>query len=191
MCDSQPRRRVILFWIISLILLLLVVGWFLLATAFKSRGAHLNHRTMVDLKDIQVDIGHYRTEYNAFPAEPTLGNADTVPIKLRGPVLEHLLGSNPRQIKFVDIGVAKPGGSGLAMEDGMPAWHDRWGTCYFIMLDLKAQNRMPNPAFMAGAITPRRTLSTAPKLIPASTLVFSAGPDRDPNTWADNITSWR
>ncbi|GEP44931.1 hypothetical protein [Brevifollis gellanilyticus] len=146
---------------------------------------------MADLKDIQVSIGHYRTEYNRFPAEPTLGNADKAPIKLRGPVLEHLLGSNPRHIKFVDVQPTKPNRSGLVMEEGVPAWHDRWGTCYFLMADLDLDNRIPNPAFMAGAVTPRRTLSTSPKLIPASTLVFSAGPDRDPNTWADNITSWR
>ncbi len=190
MCECQPRRRVIFLWIISPILLLLVVGGVLLGFGFNDRG-RLTIRTKADIKDIQVGIGHYRTEYNRFPAEPTLGNADTVPIKLRGPVLEHLLGSNPRNIKFVDVQPAKPGHSGLAMEDGVPAWHDRWGTCYFIMLDLMLQDRIPNPELMAGAVTPHKLSSRAPKLIPNSTLVFSAGPDRDPNTWADNICSWR
>ena len=190
MFESQPRPSRKLFWIIFLILLLVIVG---LVLPVPRPIGHPDPATRPEhaIREIRVGIGHYRTEYNGWPEDPALAKADSVPAKLRGRVLDQLMGRNPRSIEFVELKDAKPGRSGLAMEDGARAWHDPWGTCYFIMLDLMLQNQIPNPEHLAGAVTPSPILSRTPKYLPAYAIVFSAGPDRDPNTWADNICSWR
>lgn len=131
-------------------------------------------------------------KYNKWPDDPALANANAVPIKVRGPILKSLLGDNSWKLNTLDLPEATPAQRwGLVMVLGEAEFHDLWGTCFFLMVDINAENRISNPEQVAGAITPPRLSSKAPKLIPASTLVFSAGPDRDPNTWADNITSWR
>lgn len=192
MSESQPRRIEKPSWIILLILLPLIM-WLAvscLSVMWRKTGSESSrHKEM--LKDVQVALGHYRAEYGKWPEDPALAGADSAPVRVRGRVLEALLGSNPRGIKFADFREAKPGWPGLAMESGVQALHDYWGTCYFMMLDLKSENRMPNPELMADAVTPSKISAKAPKFLPVNTLLFSAGPDRDPNTWADNICSWR
>ncbi|MES2596818.1 MAG: hypothetical protein V4662_15855 [Verrucomicrobiota bacterium] len=193
MSESHVERRKIPWWVICWIVVLLII-------AIDVSGpilAMLKQRTHSDLnkemmKAIQVGLGHYRMEYNKWPDDPALANANTVPIKVRGPVLKALLRDNAHHLKLLDLDDSRHRRlPGLVMEQGEPELHDLWGTCFFLMGDMDLDNRIPNPELMAGAVTPPKLSSSAPKYLPSSSILFSAGPDRDPNTWADNITSWR
>lgn len=72
----------------------------------------------------------------------------------------------------------------------MSAMHDIWGSCYFLMLDMNGDGQVKNPERLPGAV-PNPRAKPLGEFLPMRKAIFSAGPDRDPNTWADNITSWR
>jgi hypothetical protein len=147
-----------------------------------------------DMKMLRVYLGHFRTEYNHWPDEPSLAQSEATPVKVRGNLLQALLGTtrdNPHGIKFADFRNASPGISGLADEGETTALHDAWGTCYYLMADINSDGNIPNPEHFPDAVIEPKLQRSTPPFLPASSLLFSAGPDRDPRTWADNITSWR
>ncbi|GEP44929.1 hypothetical protein [Brevifollis gellanilyticus] len=143
------------------------------------------------MRDLQVALGHYRTEYNTWPDDPALATSDDVPAKVRGPLMDALLGNNPRSIMFFNPTNAEPGHSpGLVKEAGVSAMHDVWGSSYFLMLDMNGDGQVKNPERLPGAV-PNPRAKPLGEFLPMLKAAFSAGPDRDPNTWADNITTWR
>ncbi len=147
-----------------------------------------NRASMLNL---QAAMRDYLMEYHVWPEDLALANADIVPVKVRGPMLDALLGDNLRGIKFMDPPEAKPGRSpGLVMEQGVPAMHDSWGTCYYLMLDMNRDGQVKNPEHLSGAV-PSPKAKPLNEFLPMLKALFSAGPDQDPNTWKDNITSWR
>ena len=80
-----------------------------------------------DMKMLRVYLGHFRTEYNHWPDEPSLAQSEATPVKVRGNLLQALLGTtrdNPHGIKFADFRNASPGISGLADEGETTALHD-------------------------------------------------------------------
>lgn len=151
-------------------------------------------RTRAVMKDVQVALGHYRTEYNQWPQDPALDASESVPARVQGAVLEHLLGKNARGIKFIDDTPAKPGYPGLVMEDAgegkVTAMVDSWGNILYLMVDANLDSRVPNPKNLAGAAVDPGKQDPHAEFIPAAAVLFSAGPDGDPKTWKDNIASW-
>jgi len=162
------------------------------------------------LKDIQVAIGHYRTEYNRFPIDPesggTGGDSDIEPFLTDGtvqPMINILMSNvdtsggstnmNPRQIKFLDLpfarnnqfGIIDPsGGTG----DGSPVQLvDSWGLPYTVLLDTNFDNRIANPDKNSND---QLISSQAPEFLNSSSAIYSFGPDRQENT-KDDIVSWR
>lgn len=146
-------------------------------------------------KDLQVSLGHFQTEYSRLPV--TADEHQT--FRSDGPFLFSLLGevcdSNPRGIKFIDFDPAREGRWGLTnlSAEKKPtlttALLDHWGERYFIILESTGDGLIPNPEYQGGANANlwHKPLPT----IRARALIYSAGPDRDPNTWDDNVRSWR
>ena len=73
--------------------------------------------------------------------------------------------------------------------DGVRALVDGWGSRYFVVVDVDDDGKLANPE--AAVWLEKRGDKDAPAVLPVSIVVFSAGPDRDPETWTDNIASWR
>lgn len=161
------------------------------------------------MKDIQVAIGHYRTEYNRFPINPddaTSGDQDIEPFLTDGtaqPTINILMSNvdtssgstnmNPRQIKFLDLPMAKNNQFGIidpsgGTGDGTPVQLvDSWGLPYKIAMDTNYDNRIQNPDKNN---TDQVISGRAPEYLSNTAIIYSFGPDRTEYT-KDDIVSWR
>lgn len=164
-------------------------------------------RTKAVMKDLQVAVGHYRTEYNRFPVDlsGSSGGDDIDPILTDGTtnfvnVLMAMTdpsdpsNMNPRGIKFIDLQIAKNGASfgiidpsGGTGSGGNVRLVDIWGMPYYVMLDTNLDNRVENPD---ASNVDQRISARAPQYLPASSGVQSLGADKIRNT-KDDIVSWR
>ncbi len=148
------------------------------------------------LKDLQVALGQFKTEYGKLPIKAD----ESQIIRTEGTLLLTLLGektaANPRGIKFIDPPIARYGKYGLIHLDPElqsitpeTTLVDPWGERYYLLLESTGDNRIPNPERLPGASG--KATQRALEFIPASTAIFSSGPDKDPQTWDDNVCSWR
>jgi len=166
-------------------------------------------RTKAVLKDLQVAIGHFRTEYNRFPVSLTgaSGGADIDPIVTNdsNTLITTLMAMtdpnassggqnlNPRGIKFIDLQIAKNGQSfGIVQSSGSGgsgnvSLYDIWGQPYVIRLDTNLDNRVENPDAQN---IDQRISAKAPQYLPVNSAVQCRGPDKILNT-KDDIVSWR
>jgi hypothetical protein len=148
------------------------------------------------LKDLEVSLKHFKTEYGELPIKPN----ESQIIRTEGTLLLSLLGektaANPRGIKFLDAPIARYGKSGMIHLDPEvqsitpeTALVDPWGERYYLLLESTGDEHIPNPERLPGATG--KATQRAPESIPASSAIFSSGPDKDPKTWDDNVCSWR
>ena len=165
-------------------------------------------RIQAVMKELQVAVGHYRTEYNRFPIDPTQaggsGDSDMPPVRTDGTndVINILMGEtdptaspnlNSRQIKFIDLPLAKNGMFGIVdpsggSGNGAPLeLNDIWGQPYYVHFDTNYDNRIENPDTGNNDML---ISSRAPQNLSASSLFYSTGPDKTPQT-KDDIVSWR
>lgn len=134
-------------------------------------------------------ITAYHTEYDEYPL---LDPANDLTIESGHKLMDVLFssdaqkapdGRNPRGITLYTYKTASPMGDGrfrkgvtLDESGGGELW-DPWGNHYRVRLDTNSDGKVENPA--------------APgERIPESILIWSAGPDGDFETWADNVKSW-
>lgn len=161
------------------------------------------------LADIQVAVGHYRTEYNRFPVDPNNmggGESDIEPFLTDGtthPTINILMANvdtsgastnmNPKQIKFLDLPFARNNMFGIidpsgGANDGTPVQLvDTWGLPYKMTMDTNYDNRIENPD---KSNVDQNISGKAPQFLNMSTAIYSFGPDRIEFT-RDDITSWR
>lgn len=166
-------------------------------------------RIKATMKDLQVAVSNYRAEYNRFPIDPSKvsGSSDTDIEQFRtdgtgDPDMVNILLSqidqsatpnmNSRQIKFIDLPLAKNGLFGVidtgGGTEGQPLkLVDIWGEAYYVLLDTNYDNRIDNPDTNNNE---QLISSKAPKTLSASSLFYSAGPDKTAQT-KDDIVSWR
>jgi prepilin-type N-terminal cleavage/methylation domain-containing protein len=163
-------------------------------------------RIKATMKDLQVAIGNYRTEYNRFPIDlgSSSGGEDIDPIPTDGSnsIITTLMASsgdndssnlNRRNIKFIDLPFALNGQSfGIIDTSGGSGGADLqlvdiWGMPYQILLDTNYDNRITNPdASNVDQIISAR----APQFVSTNAGVHCFGPDKVMNT-KDDIVSWR
>lgn len=157
------------------------------------------------MKDIEVAIGHYRTEYNRYPiVNPGDGTSDVEPIFTNGSnnIINVLMAMtdpsedpnlNSRQIKFIDLPFAKNGQFGIVDPSngaggGQPvSLYDIWAMPYVILLDTNYDNRVENPDTKNNDL---RISSKAPKYLNKAAAVYSYGRDKIKQT-KDDVPSWR
>lgn len=163
-------------------------------------------RIKATMKDLQVAIGNYRTEYNRFPIDMT-GNSggddiDPIPTDGSNSIITTLMAAgsadasnnmNRRNIKFIDLPYAKNGASfGIVDSSGGSGGADLklvdiWGMPYRVLLDTNYDNRISNPD---ASNVDQMIASRAPQYLSSSTGVHCYGPDKIVNT-KDDIVSWR
>lgn len=86
---------------------------------------------------------------------------------------------NPRKVRFYDPPWAKGPANGAWFDTaGVIHLSDPWGSPYRVRADLNGDGLIPSPETPGGALT-------------AQYIIYSAGPDKDPSTWRDNVASWK
>jgi hypothetical protein len=147
-----------------------------------------DYKAPAEMAEIILAIKTYQTEYNHLPTELEHPAEDQRWQRTRGELLQALLGKNdplnPKKIAFID---PQPGNkikkTGFyCNEQNEPAFADPWGEPYYVIMDLSGEGKVPNP-------DPRDNQKHP--FIEGSVIMFSAGPDHDPNTWGDNVLSWK
>ena len=176
--------------------------WLILAAGLLLGGAvgfcdGLSPEEMVLLKAHQVQsriiitgmvlgIQMYQLQYNRPPVEATPGK-ETVPPRSRGALVDILMAkdakANPLGVAFFDFPAAKNKRFGYYKDDqGQSVVVDAWGEPFYVLIAAKNQTTIPNP-------DPRDNKEHP--VIDKAVIMFSAGPDHDPNTWEDNVLSWK
>lgn len=178
------------FTLIELLVVITIIA-VLAAMAFPVTTAVLERarkvKTRAVIKDLQVAIKAYQTEYNRYPSSSTDGTELT-----DGQIVNILLGTaiddfNTREITFIDLPMAKNSRGGLVGNTGEYQLLDDYGNPYVIMMDTDYNNRLTNPD--AGN-TDSTISSGASAELPMGVAVYSYGKDGQPQT-KDDIVSWR
>jgi hypothetical protein len=144
-------------------------------------------KTLVVMHSVTAAISQYFNEYNSFPGSPAAEPRD-VELRSQGPILAALFGNNERKIKFVDLPLAREGKFGVIETPDGRTLVDMWGEPYFILLDCDFDNLLANPEIGADAKYLKK--NQPPARLTNMALMYSAGPDRDPKTWQDNVRTW-
>ncbi|HWB06452.1 MAG TPA: hypothetical protein VG796_25735 [Verrucomicrobiales bacterium] len=71
---------------------------------------------------------------------------------------------------------------GLELDEEWACLYDPWGIFYAVDLDLNSDGKLKNPNY--------EEVNRGNTELRMRVLVWSGGPDRDKNTWEDNLTSW-
>ncbi|MCP5539671.1 MAG: hypothetical protein H7A53_00725 [Akkermansiaceae bacterium] len=178
-------------WALAFILLALVS----IPPGFLSR-CHLNNRSRA--KNQAFGLKHailaYFTEYRRYPVEPRENNGGDTHFISDNALMQKLCPppnqtrpstfDSPREICFFDDDHARPieggkFGGGLRHSGAAVELFDPWGNYFHIIIDTNNNDRISIPAANGRHTEIRQT-----------TIVWSAGPDGDPNTWDDNINTW-
>jgi prepilin-type N-terminal cleavage/methylation domain-containing protein len=142
-------------------------------------------QTQVLAMTIANSIKGYYAEYNKFPLPQDSAGSEVGALRtdeiLTAALLNTDITQNPKRIRFLpDIKDATDSGSyGLKMTGDQPIIVDPWGEEYYVLMDSDYSGDVENPNPASGA----------PRLF-QTVLVYSAGPDKDPSTWNDNVMSW-
>ncbi len=184
----------------TLIELLVVIGIIaiLASLAFPVTQAVLQRayklKAQATVKDLQVAINSYVTEYNRLPQQ---GTAEA-PIQtnqgspLIGILMAEDSGSgqnnlNPRGIVFLTVNMAKNNRGGLVDDGGQLSLLDNWGNPYYVLMDGNYDNKVANPDVQS---QDQNVSRGAPPQLRTRVAVYSLGPDGQEGT-KDDIVSWR
>lgn len=163
------------------------------------------------LKDIRIAIGNYQVDYNRYPVDPSLlsGAGDgedvpAIPTSEASGIIDALMGTsgstggggaglnlNPRDIKYIDLPIAKNGMFGLVNPQPPYRLTDLWGQPYYILLDTNGDKQVINPDLNNTDPTiSQNSTSPPPQKLPVEVAVYSYGKDKMPQT-KDDVVSWR
>lgn len=151
-------------------------------------------QTNADLQNVVIGIKGFQSEYNHLPVE-VLHGVESTPSAFKGEILECLMKrpqhpANPRHIGFFEAKPARKEKNGIYVTTtGVPVFADFWGHPYYVVLDTNGDGKIPNPA--RGHPVSRGSTELEPDELELDVIAFSAGPDGNPDTWEDNIKSWR
>lgn len=145
----------------------------------------------VAIGSLNTAIKSFYMEFDAWPVDTGSGGADVTCQTDDGSIIRSLRGKdearNPKRLNLLDgMKQARKGPNGP--EDGLdensnpdnPSMYDPWGTAYKIVLDSDFNEQIENPDSSGGGQPIRNQRC----------IVYSAGKDRNFDTWTDNVKSW-
>lgn len=169
------------FTLVELLVVLAILG-ILMAMMVPAAGIILNRAQNAQAKSdagvVVATLLKYRTEYNRWPGFATNSEpqhlTDSVWVEAMSPETgTDLPPSNPKRIIFFEAGAG-------SLSTNLPykgSFVDSWGTPFEYQVDLDGNGEMGHPA-------------DAGQTFQAQAIAWSAGKDRDHETWADNVPSW-
>lgn len=184
----------------TLIELLVVIGIIaiLASLAFPVTQAVLQRayklKAQATVKDIQVAVNNYVTEYNRLPQQGTSespvmtdGSSTLVSVLMGEESSSGQNSLNPRGIPFLNVNMAKNNRGGLVDNGGQLSLIDNWGNPYYVLMDGNYDNKVANPDVQNDDQNVSRD---APPQLRTRVGVYSVGPDGKQAT-KDDIVSWR
>jgi len=185
------------------------------ATKMMADARKLQVQTVI--KDLRIAITSYQVEYNRYPVNSSLlssasSGADIPAIMTdeNTGIVSALMSTssssgssggsggsggstnlNPKDIKFIDLPIAKNGKFGLVNAQPPYKLVDLWGTPYYILLDTNGDKQVINPDLSNNDPSiAQNAISPPPKNLPTEVAVYSWGLDKTPMT-KDDVVSWR
>ncbi len=180
------------------------------ANKLMADGRKLQVQTVI--KDLRVAITSYQVDYNRWPVNASLLSAASSGMDIAAlPTDENsgIVGAlttltssggnnaaaannlNPKDIKFIDLPVARNGRFGLVNAQPPYKLVDLWGTPYYVLLDTNGDKQVANPDLNnADPKIASNTVSPPPKMLPVEIAIYSWGQDLQQQT-ADDVVSWR
>jgi prepilin-type N-terminal cleavage/methylation domain-containing protein len=159
------------FTLIELLIVIAIIGILaamLQPAVFKALAKAKTARVQADVKSIETAIRAYYNEYSKLPApdawQGASGDRDCRGTESQA-VISRLTTNNPRRIVFLEVPAGMTGGT----------FTDLWGMQYAIVLDTDYNGQVivgTNTVYSPG-------------------IAYSAGPDRNYDTTADNIYSFK
>ncbi len=184
----------------TLIELLVVIGIIaiLASLAFPVTQAVLQRayklKAQATVKDIQVAINNYITEYNRLPQQSsaeapvmTDQSSNLVSVLMGEDSASGQNSLNPRGIVFLNANMAKNNRGGLVDNGGQLSLIDNWGKPYYVLMDGNYDNKVANPDVQN---QDQNVSRGAPPQLRTRVAVYSLGPDGREGT-KDDIVSWR
>lgn len=205
------------FTLIELLVVVVIIG--ILAGLVMSQASKMMEdarklQVQTVIKDLRIAIGNYQTDYNRYPVNPSLlsgsSSGEDVPVMEsdeKSGIVDALMSTgsssgnssgggsglnlNPRDIKYIDLPIAKNGMFGLVNPQPPYKLTDLWGQTYRILLDTNGDKQVMNPDInnMDPKISQNATSPPPPKL-PTDIAIYSLGKDKTAQT-GDDIVSWR
>jgi hypothetical protein len=148
------------------------------------------------LTDLCIAIKSFQIDYGRFPGQSEQKQALDARMQSSGALIDCLLGNhqewNPKEIKYIDLPIARDGKWGYLTTEGANPCRlvDLWGNPYVILLDTNGDMQVQNPDIENSdpAISQGKS-SPPPKFLPFEIAIFSLGKDQIEGT-ADDIVSW-
>ncbi len=151
--------------------------------------------TRMVLWSAQSGLDLYDQQYGAFSVTPASGTV----LRMEGALLLTLIGDRganqppgpnfladfPRSSDNSIAGLKWAGNLGPLPQDIRLV--DAWGETCYVLLDVDQDGKISHPAIEADPVWLKSAGQEA--LISRGAFLWSSGPDRDPKTWKDNITS--
>jgi prepilin-type N-terminal cleavage/methylation domain-containing protein len=162
------------FTLVEMLVVITILG-ILMAMMVPAAGLIMKRAKIANTRSdaglVATALLKYQSEYNRWPS--TYPNRDTTDadwVDMMAPKPGTSAPTNPKRIVFFE-----PGGGAL---NDAGAFVDTWGRPFRFLLDVTGQGQLDNPNDEVGGMVRGRALA------------WSAGPDGDYDTWADNVASW-
>ena len=214
---SNPLKRpgFTLIELLVVITIIAILASLVISQANKlmADGRKLQVQTVI--KDLRIAITSYQVDYNRWPVNPSLLSAASsgqdiaaLPTDENSGIVSALTtlssssssssGSsssstnlNPKDIKFIDLPIAKNGKFGLVNAQPPYKLVDLWGTPYYVLLDTNGDKQVANPDLNnSDPKIASNTISPPPKMLPLEIAIYSWGQDLQQQT-QDDVVSWR
>lgn len=205
------------FTLIELLVVVTIIG--ILAGLVMSQATKMMEdarklQVQTVLKDLRIAIGNYQVDYNRYPVDPSLLSSgddgediQAIPTDESSGIIDALLSTsaspsggggggsglnlNPRDIKYIDLPIAKNGVFGLVNAQPPFKLTDLWGQTYRILLDTNGDKQVMNPDLNnADPSIAQNPMSPPPQKLPTDVAIYSFGKDKMPQT-KDDVVSWR
>ncbi len=165
------------FTLVEMLVVIAILG-ILMAMMVPAAGIIMKRAKISNTKSdagiVASTLLKYQSEYNRWPAPYASsgeGESDDEWVAMMAPAPgSGAVAANPKRIGFFEPGAGALGADG--------AFVDGWARPFLFQVDLDGDGQMNNPD------------QSVPGQIRARALVWSGGPDGDPETWVDNVKSW-
>lgn len=213
--NSHARPGFTLIELLVVITIIGVLASLVISQANKLMADGRKLQVQTVLKDLRVAISSYQVDYNRWPVNPNLLSAASSGQDIPALATDEntgIIGAlttlttsggggggggnggvnlNPKNIKFIDLPIARNGKFGLVNPQPPYRLVDLWGTVYYVLLDTNGDLQVTNPDL--GNSDPKiaaNAISPPPKMLPLEVAVYSWGQDLKQQT-QDDVVSWR